>query len=93
MSLSPIDPSSLPADIRTGPADRRKSYEAALGFERMLVQQLTKSLAGTAKPAEDGGDAASTTYRSMLPDTLADSVMSAGGLGLARDLLPPEAGK
>jgi len=94
MSLPPIDPKTLPSDIRTGPAERRKSYEAALGFERMLVQQLTKSLADSAKPDDDSGaDAATSTYRSMLPGTLADSVMSAGGLGLARDLVPRETGK
>jgi Rod binding domain-containing protein len=92
MSLPPIDNSLLPADIRNGSADRKKSYEAALGFERMLLQQLTKSLADSAKPVDgdDGEDAASTTYKSMLPDTLADSMIAAGGLGLARSLVPEE---
>ena len=97
MSLPPIDQSLLPADIRTGSADRKKSYEAALGFERVLIQQLTKSLADSAKPVDgtddgssDTGDAASQTYQSMLPDTLADSMVSAGGLGLARSLVPQE---
>jgi len=93
MSLPPIDASLLPADIRTGSADRKKSYEAALGFERMLLQQLTKSLADSAKPADgedEGADAATETYQSMLPGTLADSVVSAGGLGLARSLVPQE---
>ena len=96
MSLPPIDSSLLPADIRNGSADRKKTYESALGFERMLVQQLTKSLADTAKPLDgedEGADAASTTYKSMLPDTLADSVMAAGGLGLARSLVPQEKAK
>jgi Rod binding domain-containing protein len=92
MSLPPIDNSLLPADIRNGSADRKKSYEAALGFERMLLQQLTKSLADSAKPVDgdQGEDAASTTYKSMLPDTLADSMIAAGGLGLARSLVPAE---
>ena len=93
MSLPPIDPATLPADIRNGSAERRKSYEAAMGFERMLVQQLTKSLADSAKPADEDADVASTTYRSMLPDTLADRVMADGGLGLARDLVPREEAK
>ena len=94
MSLPPIDTSLLPADIRNGSADRKKSYEAALGFEQMLVQQLTKSLADTAKPLDGGDDtdtdAATSTYQSMLPDSLADSIMSAGGLGLARSIVPEE---
>jgi Rod binding domain-containing protein len=100
MSLPPIDTSLLPADIRNGSTDRKKTYEAALGFERMLLQQLTKSLADTAKPIDGGDDssadstdAASETYKSMLPGTLADSVISAGGLGLARSLVPQEEAK
>jgi len=91
--LPPIDASTLPADIRTGSPERKKTYEAALGFERMLLQQLTKSLADTAKPvdgSDQGEDAASATYKSMLPDTLADGLLSAGGLGLARQLVPQE---
>ena len=93
MSLPPIDSSLLPADIRNGSADRKKTYEAALGFERMLVQQLAKSLANTTKPLDgedEGADAATQTYQSMLPDSLANSIMSAGGLGLARSLVPEE---
>ena len=96
MSLPPIDSSLLPADIRNGSADRKKSYQAALGFERVLIQQLTKSLADTAKPVDgedESADAATQTYQSMLPDTLADSIMSAGGLGLARGLVPEEKAK
>ena len=103
MSGLPIVPASaLPADIRTGSPERKKSYEAALGFERVLLQQLTKSLSDTAQPADDssddtdgtdattGSDTATQTYQSMLPDTLADSIVSAGGLGLARALVPAE---
>lgn len=100
--LPPIDQSTLPADIRNGSTDRKKSYEAALGFERMLVQQLTKSLADTANPIDGGStddgsddgtgssDPATQSYQSMLPDTLTDNIMSAGGLGLARQLVPVE---
>jgi Rod binding domain-containing protein len=91
--LPAIDASMLPADIRNGTPERKKTYEAALGFERMLLQQLTKSLADTAKPvdgSDESQDAASTTYKSMLPDTLADGMLAAGGLGLARQLVPQE---
>ena len=87
-TLPPIDSSVLPADVRNGTPAQRKSYEAALGFERMLVQQLTKSLAETTKAnGEDEGSAATNTYRSMLPDVLADGITSAGGLGLASQLV------
>ncbi len=88
MSLPPIDPAALPADVRNGTPQQRKSYDAALGFERMLVQQLTKSMAATTQSdGDDAADAASSTYRSMLPDALADGITAAGGLGLARDLV------
>jgi Rod binding domain-containing protein len=85
-SLPPIDSSVLPADVRAGsPADQQR-YKTALAFERELVSQLTQQMADTAKGGEsqDGGSAAQTAYRQQLPGVLADSIMSAGGLGLAR---------
>ena len=90
--LPPIDQSLIPADVRKGSADDRKTYAAALGFERTLVNELTKVMAETAKPSEDDGsggdaqDAAGSTYMQMLPDQLADSITQNGGLGLARGL-------
>jgi Rod binding domain-containing protein len=92
-ALPPIDQAALPAEVRNGTKQDKKAYEAALGFERMLLGELTKSLADTAKPAgsdasDDSGDgtqdAASSMYMQMLPDQLADAVTSAGGLGLAQ---------
>jgi Rod binding domain-containing protein len=94
-ALPPIDQAALPAEVRNGTKQDKKAYEAALGFERMLLGELTKSLADTAKPAgsDDGDDsssgdgpqdAASSMYMQMLPDQLADAVTSAGGLGLAQ---------
>jgi Rod binding domain-containing protein len=86
-ALPPIDASLLPADVRTGTPERRKEYDTALAFERQLVGELTKQLAATAAPADDDTTSAATkTYRDMLPGTLADAVMSEGGLGLARQL-------
>lgn len=87
--LPPIDPATLPADVRHGTRAHRQAYEAALGFERMLVGQLTKTLSQTAQSDDDSSpDAAGQTYRTMLPDTLADAITSAGGLGLARQMVP-----
>ena len=94
-ALPPIDQAALPAEVRNGTKQDKKAYEAALGFERMLLGELTKTLADTAKPAgSDEGDdsasgdgsqdAASSMYMQMLPDQLADAVTSAGGLGLAQ---------
>ena len=86
--LPPIDQASLPADIRKGSAEEKKAYTAALGFERMLLGELTKQMAETAKPADgdDTKDAASSMYMQMLPDQLADAVTRNGGIGLARNL-------
>jgi Rod binding domain-containing protein len=85
-AVPPIDQATLPADIRKGSAADKKAYTAALGFERMLLGELTKQMAETAKPADDGEsqDAASNTYAQMLPDQIADAVTRNGGLGLAR---------
>lgn len=86
-SLPPIDQSLLPADIRAAGAADRKQYAAALGFERTLVNELTKAMAETAKGDDSQQqDAATSLYMDMLPDQLADSVIAAGGLGLARTL-------
>lgn len=92
-ALPPVDRSLLPAEIRDAPGGRgsvREAYTAAAGFERLLVQQLTSSLAESAKDAF-GGD---SPYASMLPEALADGVMDGGGLGLATQLTdaiaPPE---
>jgi Rod binding domain-containing protein len=86
-ALPPIDNALLPADVRDGGAERRKQYDAALAFERQLVGELTKALAATAAPADDESTSAATkTYRDMLPGTMADAIMSEGGLGLAMQL-------
>jgi Rod binding domain-containing protein len=95
--LPPIDQSLLPADVRKGTSADRKQYTAALGFERALVSEMTKTMVATAQPGADGSssssegddsqpqDAASSTYLQMLPDQLADSITAGGGLGLARN--------
>ena len=59
-----------------------------------MLQELTKTMAkdltATGSDSGDGqdsgGDAATSAYGDMLPGTLADSLTSAGGLGLAHDL-------
>jgi hypothetical protein len=96
---------SLPAEIRNGTPEQRRTYEAALGFEKMLLSQLTQSLAESAGLDGTGGgddsgdgssDAAVSAYGDMLPTAMADAVIGAGGTGLAENLfhaIQPEAGK
>jgi len=90
---------TIPSDVRTAGKDSEQLYRVALGFERTLLEQLTKSMSkdmvgmdsGDAGDSGDGSEssgpsAATSTYTDMLPGTLADSVTSSGGLGLAHDL-------
>ena len=93
-ALPPVDQATLPADIRNGSQKTKQAYTAALSFERLLVDQLAKAMNATAKPSDDSGadgsDAATSTYRDMLPGARADGIMAGGGLGLARQLVPAD---
>ena len=86
---------ALPADVRKAGKDGEDTYRAALGFERTLLEQLTKTMTKDMAGGEGGDDsgdgdsgasAATSAYNDMLPGTLADAVTNAGGLGLAHDL-------
>ena len=89
---------ALPADVRKAGKQGEDTYRAALGFERTLLEQLTKSMSKDMAGGEGGDDgsgegdgdsgasAATSAYNDMLPGTLADAVTNAGGLGLAHDL-------
>ena len=93
---SATGPIAMPADVGQSGKAGEETYRAALGFERQMLEELTKTMAkdltgtGGSDDAGDGGDstgdAATSAYRDMLPGTLADSLTSAGGLGLAHDL-------
>jgi hypothetical protein len=45
--LPPIDPSLEPASVRSGPPAAKRAYGVALGFEQMLVDQLSQELAAS----------------------------------------------
>ncbi len=51
--------------------------KAAAGFERVMLAQLTKTLVDSAMGEQRG------PYAALLPDTLADALTDAGGIGLA----------
>lgn len=88
-SVGPVDQALIPAEIRSGTAQQREAYTAALGFERQLVEQLTKQLSASTEAAgeeEESTSAATQTYKDMLPGALADAVIGAGGLGLAAQI-------
>ena len=103
----PIDSALLPADVRAGGPKERKLYESALGFERLLTNELTKSLASAIGSSDDGSDssdsgdsgdsggtsAATSALKGQLPDQLAAAVQQGGGLGLAPVLYRSLSGK
>ncbi len=84
-SSLPVDQALLPASVRNGSDERKQQYQAALAFERVLVGQLTDQLMKPT-PGTDGEDAPAAVklMKESLPSTLADSLMAAGGLGLAQ---------
>ncbi len=90
-ALPPVDRSAMPSDVRRGTPEQQRAYRAALGFERMLVGQLVRSMNKATEgmsSEEEGGGFGSTppAYREMLADSLADQVIRGGGLGIAKDL-------
>ncbi|MGZ4195990.1 MAG: hypothetical protein ACXVUE_15285 [Solirubrobacteraceae bacterium] len=98
-ALPPIDQANEPAVIRNGDATAKKAYQVGLSFEQVFVDQLTQELASTVSDPSStssdgsnggngtsglmGGDAASSAYANMLPQTLTSSIMSGGGTGIA----------
>ena len=66
---------------------KTQEEKAALGFERQLLVTLTEQLAKSALPDGEGSSAATQTYKDMLPGTLADAMVAAGGVGLAASLV------
>jgi len=101
LSSLPIVPdTALPADVRTGSDKDKQTYQAALGFERQLLTQLTQAMVDTTQDGQDSDDssdddgdagfgstdAVTQTYNQMLPDQLADGLIAGGGTGLAENL-------
>jgi Rod binding domain-containing protein len=56
-SLPPINAALEPAEIRNSGARAKQAYQEALGFEDILMQQLTQQLAATVtSPGGDSSD-------------------------------------
>ncbi len=68
-----------------GSEKRTDAERAALGFERMLLVQLTQQLAKTTG-GEDSESPGTQAYRDMLPGAMADALVAGGGIGLAKSL-------
>lgn len=73
----------LPAAVRDGDQQRQQDYRAALSFERSLLLELTKQLSKTAFGEDEDVSAATKAHRDQLPTILADTLVGAGGIGVA----------
>jgi hypothetical protein len=89
---------SVPKAIRDEGADAVRAFRAALSFESMLLKQmlaeaLPESPAGPTGEEGFGGGEDGDAFTAMptavsLPETVAEAVVGAGGLGLAAEMYP-----
>jgi hypothetical protein len=87
---------TIPAEIREEGSKAVRGYRAALSFESMLLKQmlseaLPETLAGKGSEGESEGGEGGSAFdydprMASLPETVAESVVSAGGLGLAKEM-------
>ena len=85
-SISPIDPSRMPADVRKAGPEAEQLYATALQFESVLTEQLAQAIVPGKDDDSSSEDGSSSLYQQMLPQAFAQGVTKAGGLGLAREL-------
>src|SRR6201996_8590878 len=87
---------AVPTDVRSEGAGAVQGYRAALQFESMLLKQmLTEALPesqngggllGEEEEGEGGDAMTADPTMTTLPETVAESVVGAGGLGLAKQM-------
>jgi hypothetical protein len=100
-ATAPIDPSTEPAVVRHGGKAAHNAYQTGLGFEQVLVSELTQTMSDTLGGADpsastggsdsSGGSGGSGSnplgpYASLLPGALSSSIMSSGGTGIAMQI-------
>ena len=86
---------AIPTDVRSEGAGAVQGYQAALQFESMLLKQmLTEALPESPngggllgeEEGEEGNAMTADPTMTTLPETVAESVVGAGGLGLAKQM-------
>jgi Rod binding domain-containing protein len=77
--LPAVPDSALPAAVRSGSAEDKKTYKAALGFEQVMLGQLVKA-ATESTPLAEG------PYADTVNDAFSNALAAAGGTGLAAQL-------
>jgi Rod binding domain-containing protein len=85
-SMVPMEGLVIPADVRKAGKEAQETYRAAVGFEQMLVKQLTETLTKSSAfgGGEDGEGGAPAGYKDLLSDNLSGAIARAGGLGVAQ---------
>jgi hypothetical protein len=78
--LPSVAETSLPAAVRTGSAQDKQDYKAALGFEQVLLGQLVDAI------VPQGSELAGSPYAGAVKDAFAQGLTDDGGIGLARRL-------
>jgi hypothetical protein len=97
--LSPADYANEPASIAHGDAAAKSAYSEGLGFESMLMSQITQQMTQTisssdpsdASSSSDPTDASSDAssggqYSSLMSSALTQGIMSGGDNGLAMQI-------
>ena len=75
--LPPIADTLVPAAVRE--AGDTKVYKAALGFESMMLDQLTKTMV-------QDSDLADSPYADQISGSFSQGLLQGGGIGLAGEL-------
>jgi hypothetical protein len=79
-SLPAIASGALPASVRNGTEQERKTYQAALGFEQVLLGELVEQIVPEGSALADG------PYAGAVRDAFSAGLVASGGIGLGAQL-------
>jgi hypothetical protein len=78
--LPAVPDAALPAAVRNGSDADKQTYQAAMGFEQVMLSELVKGMVPQDSPLADG------PYGDAVQQALSGSLVAAGGTGLGRQL-------
>jgi Rod binding domain-containing protein len=78
--LPAVPETALPASVRSGSAQDKRQYAAALGFEQVMLGQLVQEM------VPPDSDLATGPYADDVRDAFAQGLADSGGVGLAQQL-------
>jgi hypothetical protein len=90
---SAVAAATIPTTVKAEGAKAERAYRVALEFEAELLQQmLTQALPEASETGAEGGEggeafgAGGDPSLTTLPETVAHTIIGAGGLGMAKEL-------